>query len=867
MRKFLRLFMLTAVITFAISAMALAAEHSEPISESMTLTAGDTYHNVTIYGSQSADAPVVITIPKEGITVSGKKMAYNIDTDNGIRISGGYVKIVGEDGAVMYHNNKEGLSTDSIIKIDNDATLTLENVILNGRKKDCVPDSPSSSERVYHGIYNQGTLNIEKDTVITGIVTKGTGYALGCAVYTTGTVNMNGGKITGNRQYDRSGFSIIMQTDAAKLNMTGGLIYDNQGYAVNQSGGSFMMTGGLIIGQMSGNYRLDGEFRTGIVGSNSKPILDKATELTDKNQGISIPLNTASGYSVYITANPLHDITVVSEGVEYTALYNNNSWNLFEPQHTEHKVQISDKNIVLSLTNKDNMSKVIEGQVICKNGIHVIDKWSCNSDAVTLAVDENDKNKCTVTANKEGTAVITASTTDGHSDTCNVTVTNGFVINRSNVGTNILEAGKTYTDIILDGTGTGNAMVVNVPKEGITVASSASDKSCITVKGNVQLGNGGGTIFHMNEGPYSSFAIIRIEQGASLTTNGITIYGTSENNKDISDDDHSVVTAAENVEYGVYIDSSASYLSRNTQITKIHADDTIEADGVIYNNGGIFTMDQYSYIHNNYNCYAVYSVGGTQQLEQGVIVGQMPEGTEIVGINNSGIAKGVVLGLAPGTEVTVAGVNGFNERLVKVKAGESIITTSNRQVTAANGYRAVYADGKWQFSEPVAASVSYVKKENTSYTAPFDESHTIIDSTKEDAPENTGAENTIATAFTAAFNDLSGKTHILCDILIPANSVSYIKTADEGKEHFNLSAIDAEGIKKAENPAEHTIRVAYAANENEGSNFGLLVNNFYSPSAKAYIIACTDDEYNAAVKDGFYMNADANSEPAVISLN
>lgn len=869
MRKFLKLFLLTATVAFAMSVMTMAADHdTETISEAITLDANSTYHNCTIVGSDSADAPLVITIPKEGITVSGKRMSYSADDDNGFRIQGN-VKIIGEDGAVMYHENKESYATDAIIKIDKGASLTLEKVTLNGRKRDCDPDNPTVAERTWFGIYNDGTLNIEEGTVITGMVTKGTSYVFGCAILTNGTVNMNGGEITGNKQYDRAGYSIVMQSSDAAVNIKKGLIYDNQGFSIHQALGTLRMSGGLIMGQMSGSYKVEGDFRTGVVDDASKPILDAATAITDKNQQITIPLDTASKRNVYFTANPLHEIIVVSGGKEYMAVYGNNKWHFYEPEHAEHVVTLSEDKIYLSLSSDETKTAVIEGQVFCPNGPHAIDNWSCSPDGIVSLDYSENVNKCKITALKEGTATITAKTDDGAQDTCTVIVTPGNVINTNKT----LDPYATYTDLILDGG--SNEITITIPQGGITVASSDPSISCITVKGNVKI-IGSNEIYHINaeDSGISSYAIIKVEKGGNLTIYDTKIYGASREKIAASGDadvDHSVVSTEENVKYGIYNEGVVT-LYGYSSISRVHADDNVEEDGVIYNKGYFnIGTGANATIHNNYNCYAIYSDGGTETINGGAIIGQLPEGKTNITGNNA--TAGSVYGLAPGTNVIIGSLAGgsgelFNQKPVKIKANESIITSSKYYVEATvdgKTKRAKYNDGKWEFADSVEANISYVKQKDSSYASPFDSSHF-----NSEPNNNTGEENTIATAFYTTVANMAGKTHILCDVVIPANSTSYIKTTDEGKEHFELSAIDADGIKKAENPAEHTVRVAYAATGNNGDQFGLLINNFYSPSAKAYIIACTDAEYNAAVKDGYYTEAtlaSSGAEPAAISLD
>lgn len=840
MKNFFKLFLITSVMVFAMSVISMAETHSDvTYTASETLTKGDTYHCCSVEGSSSADDPVVIKIPAGGVIFSGKSYGHALE------IKSGHVRIEGEEGAIIYHNNITGTSAESLIKIDPEAELTISNVTVSFRKEGFDASSVPINERLYYGIVNEGTLNINEGAVISNFGSKGTGFALSSVINTKGTLNINGGVIKNNKLFGRAGNGIYMQGD---VNITNGLIYDNSGYSITCVSGKLNMSGGLILGQIAGSYNNGGTLHSGVVDSESASVFNSASELRDQTQGISIPLSEVSPKNSYLTADPLHNIFITSGGKSYRGLYSSNKWHFYEEDHGEHKVELVDTEVFLSLTDESMKSKVLEAEVICPDG-HTIQGWSCSTDGIVSL--QPDGNKCTITALKRGTTKVKASAHDGIYAECEVTVTDGNVIDKSTT----LNADEVYTDLILDGK-TNGLITVTIPVGGITVASSGTDKSCITVKGAVTLNGSNGEIYHINSGAFSSYSIIKVEPGANLSIYEVDIYGVSKAHKDQFDDtDHSHVETAENVKYGVYNEGTVAMYGYSS-ISRVHADDEIDQDGVIYNKGS-FVMGSGSNatIHNNYNCYVIYSDGGTQTMEGGAIVGQIPEGTTIGGHNGS---VGAIYGLAPGTKLTVgsssqSGSEVFNQKEVIIKAGESLITRSSYVVRASVGGKTIngkYVDGRWEFTESVDPSASFVKQTGKDYEGDFNSSH-IKTTQGIETNEDTGAENTVATFFDKTID--AGNTHILCDIFIPAGSESYIKTDKESIESFTLTSDDGiDGIKKAVNPDNHTIRVAYPVGSMSGSQFGVLVNNIYMPSAKAYIIACTEEQYNSATHDGYY---------------
>ena len=111
--------------------------------------------------------------------------------------------------------------TGALVKVPNNASLTLQNVIIDGKK--ITRSSPL--------VENNGTLNIENGAVLTGgvntvIYGPNNGQGIdGGAVYNKGTLNMTGGAITDNTA--RTGAGVFSK---GTFNLSGGEISDNTGY-------------------------------------------------------------------------------------------------------------------------------------------------------------------------------------------------------------------------------------------------------------------------------------------------------------------------------------------------------------------------------------------------------------------------------------------------------------------------------------------------------------------------------------------------------------------------------------------------------------------------------------------------------------
>ena len=122
MQKFLRIFALAVIMTFAMSVFVHAAEE---ITQDTTLVAGKTYTDITVTGGSSSD-PITITIPEGGVTVASTK-----DNNDCIKITNGsYAEIVG--GVIYHKNNTPDYYTTSIINVGTNAHLKISNVTIKG---------------------------------------------------------------------------------------------------------------------------------------------------------------------------------------------------------------------------------------------------------------------------------------------------------------------------------------------------------------------------------------------------------------------------------------------------------------------------------------------------------------------------------------------------------------------------------------------------------------------------------------------------------------------------------------------------------------------------------------------------------------
>lgn len=878
MKKFLKLFFMTAILSLAMCAGVYAeTETLSEINESRVLTDGDILSECTIKGG-NAENPIVITI-NEGTAVRTKAQRGK----DGITIANGsYVRITGS--GTLYNKNdvvaetNTSNSSDAMIKVEKDATLTLDNITLDGNHGNYSSGADLVSVNLFYGINNEGTLNINEGTHIKRITTQNTSFPLASAVANQGgTVNMSGGEITGF-SVSRGGAAMMNYKAGGKINFTGGLIYDNQGVAINNMYGSddsVNIEGGLMLGAISGKYA--GIYSCGPIASDSADFI--GTTIKDATSNIEIPFYKSST-TKYLGAVSSHTIVSMVNDEECTGIFQNGQWHFVPTEGHKHEMTLEPDNLILSLAEGGIKSSVIEAEIVCPNHKNVMD-WKIAenqpTDIVSIKTLSNNPNAINVTALKAGTTKIEAVTADKSKAQCTVTVEpdDKFEIKNSTT----LVGGETYNEIVIDATGfVDRPLNVVIPSQGITVKSKAG-KDCITVKGgNAQIL--GGAIYHMNDTGNSSSSIIKVESGATLNLTNISIYGTSRE-KANEPMNHDEVTPEETVGNGIYNEGTV-FMQTNVNITRIHANHDVEADGVFYNKGSITLMDGV-FIHDNYSCYAIYPEPGsycTQTVRGGVIVGVLPEGIKIDGEGKAGIIDGNGIDDKGADATLTIARNGFVQRTVNINLEmfkdrkESLVTPLKNTVTAEKDgkiYVGIYGGNEWHFTDPVKATASYVKMKDAKYASgSLQYSHTITDGKTTPYKDNVGDKFSISTAFIDGEkpNNETEAVYMLCDIIIPKNSSSYVKCANgqatygdngEFKVTNQPPLNDEDGyISSITNSNEYTLKIKYViAAGSQGDDSGVIVDGLYSPKAIAYIRSCTKEQYDSAVE---YKEAEAYSE-------
>lgn len=856
MKKILSLFFITAIISLFMCA-AVQADTVSSISGNITLKDGDVLSECTIQGSSDSSNPVKVTLPESGTVNTTSAKGKNCITIEG------NVEIKGSSAGMLTHHNETGVgSSNSIIYIGEGATLTISDATIKGNTTGNVS---SSGDNVSYGIYcaKGGTLKIN-NTTITGIYTSATGFVFASVVYIdNGTLDVDKADITDSNS--RGGGAAIYITGAdSKATVNNTTIHKNQCAAINLNNGSLSIDNSLMTGSVILKGKLSGLLSSGYIASDSLAYLGDT--IKDEDTGLSVASPKTTPY--YLSAVSSHTITTTKNDEESTGIFTGGQWHFYPNEH-KHSIELNPDNLMLSLAEGGETSGTIEAEIICPNHKNVTN-WQFAAGSLTNVVKINtiksNANAINVTALNAGTTIIEAVTADNLKAQCTVTVApdDRLVITRSTT----LVGGQTYKEIVIDPEYEGSPLNVVIPSQGITV-KSGEGKDCITVMGgNVQLL--GGAIYHMNDEGVSSNNIINIKNGATLTLTNVGIYGTSKEKAD-ADMNHDTVTAAETVNNGIY-NSGVLFMQTNVNITRIHADHAQDNDGVIYNAGQLTMMDGV-FIHDNYSCYAIYpeNENCTQTVNGGVIVGVLPEGIKFDGAGKDGV--GIIDGTV-GDTLTIA-KNGFVQRTVKMNKAmyenkqeslvtplKNTVTTEVKTDTGSNIYIGIHAGNTWHFTDSVKSETSYVKMQGAPATVSgvFAESHINKNGTKTSYPENLGDKYSISTAFEDG-EDISydSDVYVLCDVIIPQNSASYIKcrsgqTVYGDKNEFKVTRettlSDSEGVICAvTNANEYTLKVKYKvpAGSNKQNN-GLIVDDLYAPNAIAYIRTCDQANYDAATE-------------------
>ncbi len=835
MKNFFKLFLLTAILTIAMSVFAMA----ETISDSKTLDQQE-YTELVIQGSENKEAPVVITIPAEGINVK------SASGNNCITIASGNVKF---EGGPIYHKNDTNNKSLSIINVSKGAELTLENSAIYGRDKYSTGTPPYDNydQAVVDGINvaSGATLNINS-TEIANVNTYGS-YVYGSIINNSGTTNINGGSIHDN---SHRGGAAVLGFDG-NININGGTIYGSTTPLYNIRA-VVDIEGGLIVGSIKGSYNIKGEFNTGkIVNTTGGQVKDETANLT-----VNANMNDV------LSANPTHNITTVLNGKTYTGMYYDNTWHFKIPEgEHEHEIEFNANELNLSTKAGSNTAE-LTAQIICVKGNTTVQDWSVDkSNIISFEKKSNDPNTIIITAKQAGKAVITASTADSLTAQCTVNVAPAVDIYQ----TKTLTPG-TYTDLTIKGSTFEAPIKVTIPPEGITVASTNSD-DCITItEGQVTLT--GGPIYHKDGHDDVTAAIIRVNPNATLTLDNVTIDGSTGPDSDES----------EKVMCGIHNEGHL-YIQGGTVIKNINADDEIPGNAAIHN-ASKYTDNPFSLLGCAIYGNTGFSVAGkiTAFNYNNIIVGELADDSKSSFVGQGGYKIGVITG-------TIGETVKMGNYEATAKVGDNLIT--NGTVTSQLGDHTCvgsYSNNIWEFKAQIKGIASYVKGEKTT-TNPsatnherFESSHIMSGETVENK-DAINTESSLSTAFKDDNLKVEGdKAYLLFDVIVPSNTQNtYLRIGTNAKLPSGLSktisqsgfvANDGQNIclyKVSSNSSDGTTyKYKLTADNTNDSTFGLIINNLYSTDAYAYIKACTKDEYDSATD---YKPADVSSGAAAVSLD
>ena len=165
-----------------------------------------------------------------------------------IKIEGKFITITSGTGGPHTITRGSG-ATATLITADSEASLTLENIIIDGNG-DNVSDQTGSLVGA-----NQGIVTMKSGVVLKNNAKAGGGRAGGVDIYNRGTFIMTGGTISGNSTSSGGGG---VRVGNGTFTMTGGEISGNtannsSGGGVRVGNGTFTMTGGTISGNSADN--------------------------------------------------------------------------------------------------------------------------------------------------------------------------------------------------------------------------------------------------------------------------------------------------------------------------------------------------------------------------------------------------------------------------------------------------------------------------------------------------------------------------------------------------------------------------------------------------------------------------------------
>lgn len=847
MQKFLRIFALAVIMTFAMSVFVHAAEE---ITQDTTLVAGKTYTDITVTGGSSSD-PITITIPEGGVTVASTK-----DNKDCIKITNGsYAEIVG--GVIYHKNSTPDYYTTSIINVGTNAHLTISNATIKGVSEET--DSKVSSLNTSNVTKNEMisyTIKVESDGELTldkAILEKQVSpshYVFCSCIYSDGTLNILDATI--RNTVTRGGYGIMMMNDNCKTTIKKAVLY-SCGTTVYHAKGSLEIDDALMVGGFKGNYNNSGNFKIGTIAT------DVGTTVECKSDGIKVPVKKGDT----LVANPAHNLITTIDGKEYCDVFTNNQWYFLNKEEQHHFLKLDTKEMYLDNINKRTGSVV--ATVICAddNHPHTPEITAEPSDILeitgpikTSGADKYRFNIDALNAPRSADVTLTVSVNEGAvTEKCIVHVTRDETITNTN---KTLNNGETHSSIIIDNT-TSNNLTITV--NGNVNIESTNDDAYITVKrGSATITGNGKLIFQDAEG-LDVTSLIKVESGASLTLDGgIVIDGSDKP-----------------VLYG--INNKGNLNLYNCTITNVQADTDIEEDGIIYNNGTGVTING-AVIYGNTG-YVVYDCEGKKAtfLQGGLLAGEFTDNFK----PDNFLIGTVSLPSADATAKikSVPSAAGSTTYEVNAKDGDMLASHKNRTATAEIGgtsYKGIYSatTKRWDFAEATKPVVSFVKGKNakkvTYSTSDFSNSHTRTNGTTTVQTDITkdASSSSVSTAFikdTAASGDTA---YILCDVVIPSNSNVYIRNAapidnyhNTGFYLNNIAVRDDSGkIYRSSSTSEKTFKYKFTADGSK-EQYGIIIDNLYADGAVAYMRECTEEQYTAATD---YTVATAESDTAAVSL-
>lgn len=442
---------------------------------------GRTITTTNGYGAFHVKSGATLNICDCSTSLPGKIENTNASTDYpGIRNNGGTVNVYG--GTVS------GAHTGIINKNNNGGTVNVYGGTVSGTNTG-IKNEQNSNLNIYngtaqatgstgYGIYNQGTVSVSG-----GIVTGGSN---GIHNYYTGTINVSG-------TVQVSGTTGIYN-DGGTFNVSGGTVtaIGNSGSGIYNSGtGTLTVSGGTVTANNgsskgisnSGTLNLQGA--PSITGAAADIYLNSDKLITigeggltyTSDKAISVRMNTpgtfTSGWTTKMGENAAnYDSYFISANDGYIVQPDgNNELELADPSATISVtgVELDKSSLTLGVGSTETLTATVEPSDATNKAV----TWSSN--AKSVATVENG----VVTAVSEGTATITATTTDGGiTATCTVTVVpvhehlNCGVANCTNTTHNHSEVDE-WTELT---------------KENIKTYVTKSDSSYILTPGSYYLG-------------------------------------------------------------------------------------------------------------------------------------------------------------------------------------------------------------------------------------------------------------------------------------------------------------------------------------------------------------------------------------------